>query len=164
MQWLMDIPGSTKWPSWDLQSSNASVGAFVVWTPISRISDEAAMTLSSTADTKGHYRTPTHCPECERDQAPPPPSQELVKDWLGPRKDGRKVTAQAIRGAYVWFVISIEHVIQDILPIPLWSAITTMLATVDISPAKDDQAKAIKFTPEFATGLTRFDQEQSTNK
>jgi hypothetical protein len=29
-----------------------------------------------------------------------------------------------------------------------------MLATVDISPATDDQAKAIKFTPEFATGLT----------
>ncbi|KAJ8583990.1 cytochrome P450 [Rhizopogon salebrosus TDB-379] len=36
----------------------------------------------------------------------------------------------------------------------LWSAIATMLATVDISPAKDDQGKAIKFTPKFTAGLT----------
>jgi hypothetical protein len=35
-----------------------------------------------------------------------------------------------------------------------WSAIVTMLATLDISSAKDDQGKAINFTPEFTTGLT----------
>ncbi|KAJ8581526.1 cytochrome P450 [Rhizopogon salebrosus TDB-379] len=37
----------------------------------------------------------------------------------------------------------------------VWSAIVTMLATVDISSPKDDNGEAIKFTPEFSTGLTR---------
>ena len=37
-----------------------------------------------------------------------------------------------------------------------WSAIVTMLATLDISSAKDDQGKVINFTPEFTTGLTRY--------
>ncbi|KAG2069083.1 cytochrome P450 [Suillus decipiens] len=37
----------------------------------------------------------------------------------------------------------------------LWSAIVTILATVKFSPAKDDQGKAIEFTPQFTTGLTR---------
>jgi hypothetical protein len=32
----------------------------------------------------------------------------------------------------------------------------TMLATLDISSAKDDYGKAINFTPEFSTGLTRY--------
>jgi hypothetical protein len=36
----------------------------------------------------------------------------------------------------------------------LWSAIVTMLATVEFSSAKDDQGKAIEFTPQFTTGLT----------
>jgi cytochrome P450 len=35
----------------------------------------------------------------------------------------------------------------------LWSAIATMLATVEFSFAKDDQGKMIDFTPQFATGL-----------
>ncbi|KAG1751948.1 cytochrome P450 [Suillus occidentalis] len=38
----------------------------------------------------------------------------------------------------------------------LWSAIVTMLATVEFSPAKDDQGKAIEFTPRFTTGLTQY--------
>ncbi|KAG2090009.1 cytochrome P450 [Suillus discolor] len=37
-----------------------------------------------------------------------------------------------------------------------WAAIATMLATLDISPAKDDQGKEISFTPEFIPGLVRF--------
>jgi len=37
----------------------------------------------------------------------------------------------------------------------LWAAITTMLATLNISLAKDDDGKAISFTPEFTTGVTR---------
>ncbi|KAG1845230.1 cytochrome P450 [Suillus tomentosus] len=37
-----------------------------------------------------------------------------------------------------------------------WAAIATMLATLDISPAKDDQGKVISFTPEFIPGLVRF--------
>ncbi|OAX32091.1 cytochrome P450 [Rhizopogon vinicolor AM-OR11-026] len=37
----------------------------------------------------------------------------------------------------------------------VWSAIATMLATMNISLAKDDQGKAINFTPEFTTGLNR---------
>ncbi|KAG2140256.1 cytochrome P450 [Suillus bovinus] len=37
----------------------------------------------------------------------------------------------------------------------VWSAIVTMLATVEFSPAKDDQGKVIEFTPQFKTGLTR---------
>jgi cytochrome P450 len=36
----------------------------------------------------------------------------------------------------------------------LWSAIVTMLATVEFSPAKDDQGKVIELTPQFTTGLT----------
>ncbi|KAG2116998.1 cytochrome P450 [Suillus discolor] len=36
----------------------------------------------------------------------------------------------------------------------MWSAIVTMLSTVDISSAKDDQGKAVDFTPKFATGIT----------
>ncbi|KAG2134902.1 cytochrome P450 [Suillus bovinus] len=36
-----------------------------------------------------------------------------------------------------------------------WAAIATMLATLDISPAKDDQGKVISFTPEFITGVVR---------
>ncbi|KAG1786896.1 cytochrome P450 [Suillus plorans] len=36
----------------------------------------------------------------------------------------------------------------------VWSAIVTMLSTVDIFSAKDDQGNAIDFTPEFATGIT----------
>ncbi|KAJ8584266.1 hypothetical protein M405DRAFT_827103 [Rhizopogon salebrosus TDB-379] len=31
-----------------------------------------------------------------------------------------------------------------------------MLATLDISSAKDDQGNAIDFTPEFTTGLTCY--------
>ncbi|KAG1733019.1 cytochrome P450, partial [Suillus paluster] len=38
----------------------------------------------------------------------------------------------------------------------VWSAIVTMLATVDISSAKDDQGKVIDFTPEFIPGVVRF--------
>ncbi|KAG1839787.1 cytochrome P450 [Suillus subluteus] len=34
-----------------------------------------------------------------------------------------------------------------------WSAIATMLATLDISSAKDDQGKVISFTPTFITGV-----------
>ncbi|KAG2100143.1 cytochrome P450 [Suillus discolor] len=34
-----------------------------------------------------------------------------------------------------------------------WSAIVTMLATVEFSFAKNDQGKVIEFTPEFTTGL-----------
>ncbi|KAG1849790.1 cytochrome P450 [Suillus tomentosus] len=37
----------------------------------------------------------------------------------------------------------------------LWSAIVTMLATVEFSSAKDDQGKVIEFTPQFTTGATR---------
>ncbi|KAG1846130.1 cytochrome P450 [Suillus tomentosus] len=37
----------------------------------------------------------------------------------------------------------------------LWSAIVTMLATVEFSSAKDDQGKAIEFTPQFTAGITR---------
>ncbi|KAG1844662.1 cytochrome P450 [Suillus subalutaceus] len=36
----------------------------------------------------------------------------------------------------------------------LWSAIVTMLATVEFCSAKDDQGKVIEFTPRFTTGLT----------
>ncbi|KAG2364420.1 cytochrome P450 [Suillus spraguei] len=36
----------------------------------------------------------------------------------------------------------------------LWSAIVSILAIVKLSPAKDDQGKAIEFTPQFTTGLT----------
>ncbi|KAG2336895.1 cytochrome P450 [Suillus weaverae] len=36
----------------------------------------------------------------------------------------------------------------------LWSAIVTILATLDISPAKDDRGKDINFTPKFMTGLS----------
>ncbi|KAG1788818.1 cytochrome P450 [Suillus plorans] len=36
----------------------------------------------------------------------------------------------------------------------VWSAIVTMLATVEFSPAKDDQGKVIEFAPQFTTGLT----------
>ncbi|KAG2336897.1 cytochrome P450 [Suillus weaverae] len=36
-----------------------------------------------------------------------------------------------------------------------WSAIATMLATVDISSAKDDQGKTIDFTPKFMLGVVR---------
>ncbi|KAG1884193.1 cytochrome P450 [Suillus subluteus] len=38
----------------------------------------------------------------------------------------------------------------------LWSAIVTMLATVEFSSAKDDQGKVIEFTPRFKTGLTQY--------
>ncbi|KAG0698389.1 cytochrome P450 [Suillus ampliporus] len=38
----------------------------------------------------------------------------------------------------------------------LWSAIVTMLATMDISSAKDDQGNVIDFTPKFITGATRY--------
>ncbi|KAG1745498.1 cytochrome P450 [Suillus paluster] len=38
----------------------------------------------------------------------------------------------------------------------VWSAIVTMLATVDFSLAKDDQGKVIDFTPQFTTGLTQY--------
>ncbi|OAX41196.1 cytochrome P450 [Rhizopogon vinicolor AM-OR11-026] len=37
----------------------------------------------------------------------------------------------------------------------VWSAIATMLVTLNISSAKDDDGKTITFTPEFTTGLTR---------
>ncbi|KAG1842028.1 cytochrome P450 [Suillus subalutaceus] len=36
----------------------------------------------------------------------------------------------------------------------VWSAIVTMLATVEFSSAKDEQGKVIEFTPQFTTGLT----------
>ncbi|KAG2134906.1 cytochrome P450 [Suillus bovinus] len=36
-----------------------------------------------------------------------------------------------------------------------WSAIVTMLATLDISSAKDDQGKAISFAPTFIAGVIR---------
>ncbi|KAG1739613.1 hypothetical protein EDB19DRAFT_1711157, partial [Suillus lakei] len=38
----------------------------------------------------------------------------------------------------------------------LWSAMVTMLATVDFSFAKDDQGNVIDFTPKFTTGVTRY--------
>ncbi|KAG0697623.1 cytochrome P450 [Suillus ampliporus] len=38
----------------------------------------------------------------------------------------------------------------------LWSAIVTMLATLDFSLAKDDQGNVIEFTPKFTTGLTQY--------
>ncbi|KAG1821730.1 cytochrome P450, partial [Suillus subaureus] len=38
----------------------------------------------------------------------------------------------------------------------VWSAIVTMLATVEFSSAKDDQGKVIEFTPKFTTGLTQY--------
>ncbi|KAG2089751.1 cytochrome P450 [Suillus discolor] len=38
----------------------------------------------------------------------------------------------------------------------LWSAIATMLATVDISSAKDDQGKTIDFTAKFMVGVVRY--------
>ncbi|KAG2089752.1 cytochrome P450 [Suillus discolor] len=37
----------------------------------------------------------------------------------------------------------------------VWSAIVTMLATLDISSAKDDQGKATSFTPIFIPGVVR---------
>ncbi|KAG2126528.1 cytochrome P450 [Suillus clintonianus] len=37
----------------------------------------------------------------------------------------------------------------------VWSAIVTMLATVEFSSAKDDIGKVIDFTPQFRPGLTR---------
>ncbi|OAX33870.1 cytochrome P450 [Rhizopogon vinicolor AM-OR11-026] len=37
----------------------------------------------------------------------------------------------------------------------VWAAIVTMLATLDISSAKDDNGKVINFTPRFTTGLER---------
>lgn len=37
-----------------------------------------------------------------------------------------------------------------------WSSIVTMLATLDISSAKDDQGKVISFTPTFIGGVVRF--------
>ncbi|KAG1745490.1 uncharacterized protein EDB91DRAFT_1049848, partial [Suillus paluster] len=37
-----------------------------------------------------------------------------------------------------------------------WSAIVTMLATVDFSLAKDDKGKVIDFTPQFTMGLTQY--------
>ncbi|KAG2100141.1 cytochrome P450 [Suillus discolor] len=37
-----------------------------------------------------------------------------------------------------------------------WSAIVTMLATVEFSFAKNDQGKVIEFTPEFTTGLFQY--------
>ncbi|KAG1825395.1 cytochrome P450 [Suillus variegatus] len=37
----------------------------------------------------------------------------------------------------------------------VWSAIVTMLATVEFSSAKDDQGKVIEFTPQFTMGLFR---------
>ncbi|KAG0693089.1 cytochrome P450 [Suillus ampliporus] len=36
----------------------------------------------------------------------------------------------------------------------LWSAIVTMLATMDFSLAKDDQGNVIEFTPQFTTGIS----------
>jgi cytochrome P450 len=36
----------------------------------------------------------------------------------------------------------------------VWSAIATVLATVEFSSAKDDQGKVIEFTPRYKTGLT----------
>ncbi|KAG2749411.1 cytochrome P450 [Suillus brevipes Sb2] len=36
----------------------------------------------------------------------------------------------------------------------LWAAITTMLAAVEFSLAKDDQGKMVDFTPQFTKGLT----------
>ncbi|KAG0699967.1 cytochrome P450 [Suillus ampliporus] len=44
---------------------------------------------------------------------------------------------------------------QHLAKASVWCAIVTMLATVDISPAKDSQGKVIAFTPEFTTGLSR---------
>ncbi|KAG1855560.1 cytochrome P450 [Suillus subluteus] len=38
----------------------------------------------------------------------------------------------------------------------VWSAIVTMLATVEFSSAKDDQGKVIEFTPRFTTGLSQY--------
>ncbi|KAG1846165.1 cytochrome P450 [Suillus tomentosus] len=37
----------------------------------------------------------------------------------------------------------------------VWSAIVTMLATLDISSAKDDQSKVVNFTPIFIPGVCR---------
>jgi cytochrome P450 len=36
----------------------------------------------------------------------------------------------------------------------VWSAIATVLATVEFSSAKDDQGKVIEFTPRYKTGIT----------
>ncbi|KAG1725603.1 cytochrome P450, partial [Suillus lakei] len=36
----------------------------------------------------------------------------------------------------------------------VWSAIVTMLATMEFSSAKDDQGNVIQFTPQFTTGLS----------
>ncbi|KAG2069064.1 cytochrome P450 [Suillus decipiens] len=38
----------------------------------------------------------------------------------------------------------------------LWSAIATMLATIEFSFAKDDEGKIVDFTPQFTTGLTQY--------
>ncbi|KAG1855555.1 hypothetical protein F4604DRAFT_1800011, partial [Suillus subluteus] len=38
----------------------------------------------------------------------------------------------------------------------VWSAIVTMLATVEFSSAKDDQGKVIEFAPRFTTGLIQY--------
>ncbi|KAG0698391.1 hypothetical protein DFH29DRAFT_103952 [Suillus ampliporus] len=38
----------------------------------------------------------------------------------------------------------------------VWSAIVTMLATLDISSVKDDQGTMIDFIPQFTTGLTHY--------
>ncbi|KAG1739608.1 cytochrome P450 [Suillus lakei] len=38
----------------------------------------------------------------------------------------------------------------------VWSAIVTMLATMEFSSAKDDQGNVIQFTPQFTTGLTQY--------
>ncbi|KAG1822465.1 uncharacterized protein BJ212DRAFT_1476892 [Suillus subaureus] len=37
-----------------------------------------------------------------------------------------------------------------------WFAIVAMLATLDTSPAKDDQGKVISFTPTFIAGVVRY--------
>jgi len=37
----------------------------------------------------------------------------------------------------------------------LWAAMATMLATLNISLAKDDDGQAINFTSEFTTGVSR---------
>jgi len=37
----------------------------------------------------------------------------------------------------------------------VWASMVTMLATLNISPVKDDQGEVIDFTPEFTTGVTR---------
>jgi len=49
-----------------------------------------------------------------------------------------------------------QHIGRHVADASLWSAMVTMLATVDISFPKDPDGKVINFIPKFSTGLTRY--------